>query len=324
MSQFTLTDPGFLGAARDRWRFRRHFAAAEKHPLAREEAAWVASIRENGFAQIPDFIDPGTLRCLQGELQETLERLEFEMPCLAQARIDPVRHAGLLASQMYATTGELTRQGLTFDRPEVRSYDQAVDDFRPSTLTLYMLLQSAAYRQVWLDERLLRCVCAYLGMAPYLVEAYVRRNFPAPYRSMNHFWHRDLNGRYLLKAFFFLTDCSIESGPHEFICGTHRQFDVLNGKRYYDDEEVDRLFPPGSRRRLISEVKAGTLIIEDTRGVHRARMPDVGFRDLGYAVFMPMPVGDVQPLYTVDRAAFDGMTPLQRKFVPRTCVVEGR
>jgi hypothetical protein len=322
MSQFTLTNPGLLGAARDRWRFRHHFAAAGTTPPEQEEAAWVASIREHGFAQIPDFIAPGTLRQLQGELQQALERLEFETPCLAQAHIDPVRHADLLAANMYASTAELTRQGLTFDRPEVQSYQQAVQDFQPSTLTLYLLRHSAAYRQVWLDERLLRCVCAYLGMVPYLAEAYVRRNFPAPYRSMNHFWHRDLNSHYLLKAFFFLTDCSIESGPHEFICGTHRQLDVLNGKRYFEDEEVDRLFPPGSPRRLVSEVKAGTLIVEDTRGVHRARMPNAGFRDLGYAVFIPMPAGDTDPLYTVDRASMAGMSPLQRRFVPPAWVVD--
>jgi hypothetical protein len=316
MSQFTLTEPGLLGAARDRWRFRHHFAAAKKPHLTQAETVWVESIREQGFAQIPDFIDPSTLGQLKGELQAALERLEFETPCLAQARIDPVRHADLLASNLYASTAELTRQGLTFDRPEVHSYSQAVQELNPSTLTLYTLRHSAAYRQVWLDERLLRCVEAYLGMVPYMVEAYVRRNFPAPYRSMNHFWHRDMNSHYLLKAFFFLTDCRIESGPHEFIRGTHRQFDVLNGKRYYDDEEVDRLFPPGSPRRLISEVKAGTLIIEDTRGLHRARMPDAGYRDLGYAVFLPVPAGVRESYYELSREDYDKLSPYQRRFIP--------
>jgi hypothetical protein len=316
MSKFSVSNPSFIGRLRDRLRFRHHFATPIDLALTGEEINWAETIRRDGFVQIPNFIESSLLRTLQSELGRALDNIEFETPCLAQSRIDPVRHADLLASKMYATPRELAARGLVFDRHDVLSYEQAVRDFNPSTLTLYMLQHSAAYREAWLDERLLRCVYAYLGMIPYLVEAYVRRNFPAPYHSMNHFWHRDLNSQYLLKAFFFLSDCSVDNGPHEFIQGTHNQLDVLNGKRYFDDEEVDAVFSPRSSRRLVSEVKAGTLIIEDTRGLHRARMPNAGYRDLGYAVFMPMLKRQAQALYTLDRGTFECLTTLQKRFIP--------
>lgn len=321
MSGLTVGKSGLFQSWYDKWRFRHHFTTVNKWDLQSVEAGWVESIRRNGFVEIPDFIDSMSLRALQLEFQNALSELDFELPCLAQSRIDPARHASLIKSHLYASNNELSKQGLTFDKSEVSSLDQAVQEFQPSTLTSYMLRRSAIYRQVWLDERLLRCVVAYLGMTPYLAEAYVRRNFPAPYRYMNHFWHRDLSGSYLLKAFLFLSDCSSDNGPHEFIQGTHKDFDVLNGKRYYDDEEVDRLFPIRSPRRVVSEVKAGTLIIEDTRGVHRARVPNNGFRDLGYAVFLPLSKRQSQRRYTIKSSDYEELTEFQRTFVPPQCVV---
>src|SRR6185369_9921701 len=137
-----------------------------------------------------------------------LAGLRFEMPCLAQNRVDPLRHRQLIDNFMYGTPAQMAAWGVAFDRAEAQSYEQVVAEFNPSTLTAYMLEQSAAYRAAWLDPFLLGIVCGYLGMVPKLAEAYVRRNFPAPYRTMNHYWHRDLNAPFhLLKIFFFLFDC---------------------------------------------------------------------------------------------------------------------
>lgn len=111
----------------------------------------------------------------------------------------------------------------------------------------------------------------------------MRRNFLVPYSTMNHYWHRDLNSPFhLLKAFFFLSDCGVDNGPHEFITGTHRKLDVLNGQRYFSDAQVGALYPPGHPARVLSVVRAGTVVIENTRGVHRANLPTAGHRDLWF------------------------------------------
>ncbi|MEW6690500.1 MAG: hypothetical protein AB1452_15600 [Pseudomonadota bacterium] len=70
----------------------------------------------------------------------------------------------------------------------------------------------------------------------------------------------------------------------------------------------------------MSVVKAGTLILEDTRGLHRARMPDRGFRDLGYAVFTPLRPFYPYRNYVFPRAALRELSPLQRAFVPDSCL----
>jgi ectoine hydroxylase-related dioxygenase (phytanoyl-CoA dioxygenase family) len=101
-------------------------------------------------------------------------------------------------------------------------------------------------------------------------------------------WHLD-SFRKQLKIFLFLTDTHIDSGPLEFIPGTHskkfkfsafirgkiiRLRDFLsNGQRAYqrlEDSWVDGLAKDGfSSTPLIC--KAGTLAIVDTSVIHRAR-----------------------------------------------------
>lgn len=278
----------------------------------------VEQLRRDGFVALEGHMPPGRLARMQRQFDGALRDLRFETPCLAQSRVDRERDADLIANYMYATPGELRRRRLAFDRDDCRTYEQVVHEFNPSTLTAYMLAESEDFRSTWLDPFLLGVVAGYLGMIPRLAEAYVRRNFPSPFRTMNHFWHRDLNHKhYLLKAFFFLTDCAVDNGPHEFIRASHRQFDRLNDKRYYDDAEVDAVHPVGSPARIVSELAAGTVVIEDTRGVHRARMPEVGFRDLGYAVFMPLPASFGQAYYSFPRTAYENLSPFQRAFLPR-------
>ena len=281
-------------------------------------------LRTAGTLVLPGYLDSATVGKMQMETQQALESLEFEMPCLAQSRLDPIIHARLIRNFLFATAAELRDLGVTFDRADVKDLAQAVSDYQPAWLTAFMLERSETFRRVWLDERLLGVVCGYMGLVPKLAEAYIRRNFPTRYWTMNHYWHRDLNDRFqLLKMFVFLTDCSVETGPHEFIRGSHAKFDNLNGKRYYSDEEVDLLHPAGSASRLVSEVKAGTVILEDTRGLHRARMPNAGYRDLGYAVFLPLQDSTDTSLYRIPRSAADSLSAFQRAFIPRCNVVPG-
>lgn len=279
-------------------------------------------LRSEGTLILPGYIDPERVSRMRSDTQSVLESLEFEMPCLAQSRLDPVRHRKLIDDFLFATPSELSKLGVTFNRPEVKSLVQAVTDFQPAWLTAYMLERSETFREVWLDERLLGLVSSYMGLVPKLAEAYVRRNFPTRYWTMNHYWHRDLNDKFqLLKMFVFLTDCSVETGPHEYIRRSHSDFSTLNGKRYYSDSEVDRLHPVGSRSRLVSEVKAGTVILEDTRGLHRARMPNAGYRDLGYAVFVPLQDSTSTSLYRFPKSAFMSLSAFQRSFIPACNVV---
>jgi hypothetical protein len=287
-------------------------------PPSAEQQPLVEALGQDGCAVIDGYIPRERLEAMQSDLDQALHELQFEMPCLAQSRVDPQRHAELLRNFMYGTPKQLAEWGVTFDRTEAQGYDQVVGDFNPSTLTLYMLERSQAFRDTWLDPFLLEIVAQHMGIVPKLSEAYVRRNFPAPHRTMNHYWHRDLNAPlHLLKIFFFLSDCGLDDGPHEFVRGSHENLDVLNGQRYFTDEEVDGAYPVGGPERFVSVVKAGTVVIEDTRGLHRAMLPKVGFRDLGYAVFVPLRPLYHHQNYRFPLDAYERLTPFQRAFIPR-------
>jgi hypothetical protein len=286
-------------------------------PLNPAQSGWLEDLERDGTAIIENHISKDVLGVLQSEIEIALQELDFEMPCLAQSKVDPHRHKALIDNYLLGTNLQLQRAGVAFDRSEARSLDQVVRDFSPSTLTSYILARSPTYRSVWLDPQILAVVARYLGLVPKLVEAYVRRNYPAKYRVMNHYWHRDLNDPHqLVKVFYFLTDTTLDNGPHEFIRGSHRDYAKLNGRRYYPDEEVDREHPAGSAKRLTSEVKAGTVIIEDTRGLHRAKNPDVGFRDLGYAVFIPQSDDTQLKYYEMPRVYYETLSSFQKLFIP--------
>jgi hypothetical protein len=299
---------------------RSHLKAFKKmQPLNDEESFLLKNLKENGYLIIENFIEPEILNKMKFEFQNNLESLNFLSPCLGQSLISIHKHKELIDNHFYATEKELFEKGLMFSNSDVASLQEAIERFNPSTLTTFMLEVSSLYRAIWLDERILRIISAYMGLVPKLTEAYVRRNFPAKHKVMNHFWHRDLNHKhYLLKVFIFLSDCDITNGPHEYITGTHMKFDHLNGKRYFTDSEVEEVYPENSEKRIVSKVKAGTIIIEDTRGLHRARMPEKNFRDLGFAVFSP----DLNEAhFNIRKEDYIHLTSFQKLFINKSTVI---
>lgn len=320
---FEFGSPGLIEQLYRRLRFRDCYAKRDTVPaLDEHQGKIVAELRGHGTVVLDGYLPQQTLAVMQAEFNKALSELRFETPCLAQSRLDPARHAALIENFLYGTPQQLRSAGAAFERNEAHSLEQVLREFNPSTLTAYMLEQSEIYRRTWLDPYLLTIAAHYLGTVPKLAEAYVRRNFPSPYRTMNHYWHRDLNDRYqLLKGFVFLSDCSLDNGPHEFIRGSHTDYRRLNGNRYFTDSEVDVEHPHGSATRLVSEVKAGTVILEDTRGLHRARMPQKGYRDLGYMVFMPMPDDTAVHCYDFPKSAWPTLSAFQRAFVPAANLV---
>lgn len=101
-------------------------------------------------------------------------------------------------------------------------------------------------------------------------------------------WHID-SFRNQIKIFLFLTDTTEESGPFEFIPGSHQNFfklrmicrgayfkpsDFFNkqGRAYQriDDKIISRLSKKGFNSKPVI-VKQGTMLIVDTSSIHRAR-----------------------------------------------------
>lgn len=125
-----------------------------------------------------------------------------------------------------------------------------------------------------------------------------------------------------MKAFFFLTDCNLKTGPHHYILGKV-QDRTIDGKNYFSDEEVRAVYPEDSGREVVSVVPAGTIVLEDTRGLHKAGIPEEGYRDLGYATFIP-PISLVNrpPLFRISRKTFNSLSPEQQRYTPPTNIVQ--
>jgi len=323
-NKYAMAHPTLLQRIANKIKYRAHFKNMALVPkLNHEQETILTSLRNDGFVILPEYLNQEVLSSLQYDFQQSLENLQFETPCLAQSKINQKKHSDFINNYMLGTPEFIESIGAAFNHNECQSYKQVISDFNPSTLTLKMLQYSQTFRETWLDPSLLSIISHYMGLVPQLAEAYVRRNFPAPYRSMNHYWHRDLNNRsYLLKMFVFLNDCTVENGPHEYIkgsCTESTKIATLNGKRYYTNDEVNKLYPQHSDDRVLSLVKAGTVVIEDTRGVHRANLPESGHRDLGFAVFTPT-LEHAKPLYSFPEQTYNSLHPFQKIIIPNKCI----
>jgi hypothetical protein len=319
-SKFTLRQPNYLDITRCRILYRQAYKNMKLiEPLSQKQTYAINAIETDGCVIFDSYIPEEKLKTMQLELNQALINLQFNTPCLAQNKIDPNIHEDLINNHMLATPQQLEEQGVTFDKSQAINYKQVLTDFHPSTLTVPMLEMSTTYQQIWTDPFILGIIAAYLGIVPKLTEAYVRRNFPANYRSMNHYWHRDINHNFhLLKMFVFLSDCTIETGPHEFIKGSHTNLKILNGQRYYQDAQINKIYPPSHENRVLSTVKAGTVIIENTQGLHRATIPKTAYRDLGFGVFMPIPPLYRHKNYHFPKDAYQALSAFQKAFIPKS------
>lgn len=284
----------------------------------------VSQLRNRGFVVLDHLVGTSEFKELKTKLDKKIEReFDLKFPCLAQSKIHRDRDKDLIATSFLASTDELSKRGLTFSRDDFQSYNQMVDMFKPSTLTVPMPPDKTFYN-LWLDSTVIAIVTNYMGFYPYLAEAYIRRNFPCTYPVMNHNWHRDTNHeRHLLKAFMFFTDCDIDTGAHHYIAGSVHDA-RFRDKPYFTDEEINSAWPTESDDHMVSKVKAGTIIIEDTRGLHKAGIPKKAHRDLGFAVFLPPNMfRKSKPMYHIKKSAFDHLTQEQKLFIPLCNIVNG-
>ena len=282
----------------------------------------LSQLRKDGYVMFDYLVGSEYFATMQKLVKQKIEEeLAFETPCLAQNHIDHGRDADLIARNFKASRSELVARDLMFNRDQVFSYRQVVEEFGPSTLTL-PLPQDFGIFNVWLDTNVTSVIEAYMGFTPVLREAYIRRNFPCKYHVMNHKWHRDSNHRkHLLKAFIFFTDCDLDTGAHQYISGSVKD-DRFREDRYFEDTEIDNAYPMASGRKIISNVPAGTIVLEDTRGLHKAGIPKHSFRDLGFAVFVPGSVLQRRDTnYNVDAKIAAKLSHEQCRYIPKRAVI---
>ena len=125
----------------------------------------------------------------------------------------------------------------------------------------------------------------YLGSAPILDIVGAWWSTPGltnkPDINSAQLWHFDLDRPKWLKVFFYLTDCNEFSGPHSFISGSHVNNGIPLSLRIYgykrlDDELIKKYFDLSKIKSFIG--KSGTMVVEDTRGLHKGQALKKGTR----------------------------------------------
>jgi hypothetical protein len=207
----------------------------------------VKALRERGYAVFPDV--------LPKEMCERLMRFALETPALVR-RMD---------HEPEGAPPRLAR--FDPDRPLAVRYDYPVD----------ALLNEADVQALLADPSLLALAQAYLGSRPRadVLSMWWHTGFHSqPDSEAAQFYHFDLDRIKWLKVFIYLTDVGPSDGPHSFIAGSHKTGGIpaaMLRKGYVRLDDAEVLEHYGAERQVEFAAPRGTLIVEDTRGLHKGK-----------------------------------------------------
>ena len=137
------------------------------------------------------------------------------------------------------------------------------------------LLANGDVQTLLADHSILSLAERYLGTRPRfdILSMWWHTNFHSqPDSEAAQYFHFDLDRLKWLKVFVYLTDVGPDDGPHSFIAGSHVSDGIpqkLLAKGYVrlSDEEVEAHY--GADQEIQFNAPSGTIIIEDTRGLHK-------------------------------------------------------
>lgn len=246
--------------------------------------AALAELRENGIVVLPGLIDI-----------HTCERItDYLLTCSGRYSGDSLSNSDKSGSQ--------------FDRDRPLAAKFAIDSCE--------LLGNDVLEKLACDESVLRAAQVYLGGAPVVDIAtawWTASSAGVPDSEAAQLFHFDMDRPRWLKLFVYLTDVGPDNGPHVFIPGTHQDGGIpaaLLSKGYarLQDDDVAKCFP---RNRWLEVVGSrGTVILEDTRGLHKGKPVSVGDRlifQVEYASSLfggavsPIPYSSVRSSWLHDR-----------------------
>lgn len=148
------------------------------------------------------------------------------------------------------------------------------------------LLKIKEVQEIAFDESLLNLVGKFLGAEPVLCQTNcwwsVANSTHRSNLSANaQLFHQDTEYLKFVKVFVYLTDVEKENGPHQYVQGTSTIAQDALGEDYrpsnrVEDKDVERLF--GKENILSFTGKKGSVIIEDTFGLHKGTPVEEGSR----------------------------------------------
>jgi ectoine hydroxylase-related dioxygenase (phytanoyl-CoA dioxygenase family) len=171
-------------------------------------------------------------------------------------------------------------EGFYTSDSNIKSQKKKLNIQNPESVKFYYnsqdIIDNFNVQKILFDSSIIHFAQMYLNSYPVIDSISSWWSFPsaAPDKNAAQWWHFDLERPKWLKFFFFLTDCSLENGAHCFVKATHKNNSIpwTLRKRGYErlsDDDVEKIY---SKKDIIDIVaKKGSLLIEDTRGLHKGR-----------------------------------------------------
>ena len=157
--------------------------------------------------------------------------------------------------------------------PYPRTAPQAIIyDFSPGDM-----INNEAAQELMSDRSINALAEAYLGARPVLdtvnmwwTTAYSQQ----PDHTAAQLYHFDMNHVRWLKFFVYLTDMTPDAGPHCFVAGTHRSGMIprkflSQGYARLSDKDIGNSYAESAVLEFMGA--RGTIIVEDTRGLHKGK-----------------------------------------------------
>ena len=236
--------------------------------------ATLATLRRDGYAVLDVDLPPETVAALSRDFEQA--------PCT-------------LTSDKKTNLSPDERVRVDMTNPLAEKY--AVDT--------NALVQNPLVRELLLDRGLLQIAQEYIGSAPIVDIITAWYSFPtdSPSHEAAQLFHFDLDRVRWLKAFFLLTDQTEETGAHLYIPGTQRDRGIdgrllERGYARLEDDEVAQFYPRSVWKTM--EGKKGTILLEDTRGLHKGIALQRDHRLMLQFEYAQSLFGDAPFLSTVD------------------------
>lgn len=201
--------------------------------LTPQEKSWLRTVAQRGYVVVPHWLDSETCAQMRNELREILER---QKDCVW---VDP-----------FGSDHRIFDAG---------NYSEAIRSFTE-------------------DPRLTRMAHVYYNSAHFertTLGARIEAKEGA--RGSGQGWHRDSASFQQFKALLYLSDVDEQSGPFQFWPKSHHlsrllawtlRYDIPFNELRYDSGRFDHLIEDYPKLVTATGV-AGTLLLVDTRGIHR-------------------------------------------------------
>jgi len=251
----TKAVPIQIRAAYEKWRYFSQCTPANNLNLSKEQEAVAEAIKRDGIYIQPNFLDNKKALALGKKMRAYLNRVK--------------KGEEIEDNRSYASPDYGVYRLMDVDRLN----DDAADFFDSS----------------WINEIAKAVTCDNIVSHQRMAEL---RDGIGKVSSADAY-HFDEAWEYKFKAFLYLTDVTEETAPFVYIKGSHTpgspwrkrkeleslKYGVSGSWGHYFYQEVDFLLKKRyGLEEMVCAAPAGTLILVDTRGIHKATTPQSGDR----------------------------------------------